>query len=60
MATKKELREIVKKIKAHQEVIAKERDDMREILDELEDLVGSASDGVDALADAINIITRMY
>lgn len=58
MKTTKNLKGLLKQIKKHKEAIAKERDALREILEDVEDVVGSMNEGVIALESAIDTMSQ--
>lgn len=50
--------QILAKVRAAKARIAKERDGLRSLIDELEDLHGSADDAVDALEEAADRLSE--
>ena len=50
--------DLIRQIKKHKDSIARHRDALRDILDDLESVSGSASDGVQKLESAIDTLSE--
>lgn len=48
---------LIKKLEKHRNNIAKERDQLRQLCADVDSLVSAADDGIDALENAIDILS---